>query len=59
MTSLKNFRAYEILNIKNKIDYPYFETRFFTKENLLKILDKNSTSPPFYGNFMTFFCRKG
>ena len=45
---------FSILNV----EYPFFETeRFFNKENMLKMLDKNlSVSPPFYGNFMTFFC---
>lgn len=40
------------------VEYPYFESRFFTKDNLLKILDKDTVSPAFYGNFMTFFCKK-
>ncbi len=39
-----------------KVEYPFFETRFFTKENLLKLFDTDLISPPFYGNFMTFFC---
>lgn len=42
-----------------KVEYPYFETRFFSKKNLLNLLNKNiKVSPPFYGNYMTFFCRK-
>jgi D-sedoheptulose 7-phosphate isomerase len=40
------------------VDYPYFETGYFTAENLLKLLDPEGVSPPFYGNFMTFYCRK-
>jgi len=41
------------------VDYPYFDTRHFTKENLLRLLDdKSDVSPPFYGNVMTFYCRK-
>jgi SAM-dependent methyltransferase len=39
-------------------DYPYFETPYFTAENLLRLLDTDGVSPPFYGNFMTFYCRK-
>ena len=42
----------------SKVHYPYFETRFFNSDNLLRLLDRNNISPPFYGNFMTFFCEK-
>lgn len=41
-----------------KVEYPYFETNWFTKENILKILDDKNISPPFYGSTMTFFCGK-
>ena len=41
-----------------KVEYPYFETAFFNKENLVKLLNKKSISPPFYGSIMTFFCKK-
>ena len=47
----KNFRIL-------KVEYPYFETRFFTKENLDRLFDIGKMSPPFYGSFMTFFCMK-
>ena len=47
----KNFRIL-------KVEYPYFETRFFTKENLDRLFDIRKMSPPFYGSFMTFFCMK-
>ncbi len=40
------------------VRYPFFETRYFTEENLLRLFDTNKISPPFYGNFMTFYCRK-
>lgn len=40
------------------VDYPFFETAYFTEENLLRLFDKETVSPPFYGNFMTFYCRK-
>tara|TARA_Y100000588_G_scaffold144439_1_gene158397 strand:- start:847 stop:1572 length:726 start_codon:yes stop_codon:yes gene_type:complete len=40
------------------VDYPYFETPWFTRTNLLRLLNKKTTSPPFYGNFMTFYCSK-
>ena len=41
----------------DQIIYPFFETRFFTKNNLLRLFDKSQVSPPFYGNFMTFFAK--
>ncbi len=40
-----------------KVEYPFFNTHWFTKENLLKLLDENTISPPFYGSAMTFFCK--
>jgi len=39
-----------------KVEYPYFETPWFSKKNLLRILDDQGVSPPFYGSAMTFFC---
>jgi len=41
-----------------KVEYPYFDTPYFKKDNLLKILDGKGISPPFYGSNMTFFCTK-
>ncbi len=41
-----------------RADYPFFETRHFTEESLLRLFDPNKISPPFYGNFMTFYCLK-
>ena len=40
------------------IYYPYFETPFFNKKNLLKILNKNTISPPFYGSVITLILIK-
>ena len=40
-----------------KVEYPFFETRFFNIENLNKLFDTSNVSPPFYGNFMTLFCK--
>lgn len=40
------------------VEYPFFQTRFFTVENLLRLKDTTVISPPFYGNFMTFFAHK-
>jgi SAM-dependent methyltransferase len=44
-------------NIFN-VEYPYFDTPWFNKEDLLRILNPNGISPPFYGSSMTFFCKK-
>lgn len=41
-----------------KVDYPYFETRHFTPANLQRLSDTSQVSPPFYGNFMTFYCTR-
>lgn len=41
-----------------KAEYPFFETRFFTEENLMRLFDTTQISPPFYGNFMSFYCHK-
>lgn len=43
----------------DRVDYPYFETQWFDRENLLRMLDTDGISPPFYGNFMTFYCARG
>lgn len=39
-------------------DYPFFDTSYFTEENLMRLMDTDAISPPFYGNFMTFYCTK-
>lgn len=41
-----------------KIDYPYFDTGYFNKKEILKIFNSNTISPPFYGNIMTFYAFK-
>lgn len=41
-----------------KIDYPFFDTTYFTKKNLLRMFDRNKISPPFYGNLMTIVAKK-
>lgn len=40
------------------VEYPFFETRHFNAHALLHLLDPSVTSPPFYGNFMTFYCTR-
>lgn len=42
----------------DRVEYPFFGTRYFTRENLLRLFDTDQVSPPFYGNFMTFYCHK-
>ena len=42
----------------DRVEYPFFETRHFTLENLARLFDTSKISPPFYGNFMTFYCHK-
>jgi len=38
-------------------DYPFFDTRYFTRENLERLFDTTQMSPPFYGNIMTLYAR--
>ena len=42
----------------DKIDYPFFETEYFTEENLNRVFDTSKISPAFYGNFMTLYATK-
>ena len=39
-----------------RVSYPFFDTSYFNEKALLKLLAPNGVSPPFYGNFMTFYC---
>lgn len=41
-----------------RVEYPFFETRHFTRENLERLFDTAATSPAFYGSFMTFYARR-
>lgn len=34
------------------IEFPFFDSPYFTQKNLLRILDLNNVSPPFWGNFI-------
>ena len=38
------------------VEFPYFDTPWFNKESLLRILQDEGISPPFYGSNMTFLC---
>ena len=46
--------GFEVLDI----NYPYFETSYFTRKNILKIFNKKTVSPPFYGSVITLFLKK-
>ena len=39
------------------VDHPFFDTPYFTPENLSRLHDTDAVSPPFYGNVMTFHAR--
>ncbi len=41
-----------------KIEFPFFNTSYFTFSNILKLLFKNKVSPPFYGSIMTIYAEK-
>jgi len=38
------------------VEYPFFDTPWFSRESLMRLLDDKGISPPFYGSAMTFFC---
>lgn len=42
-----------------KIEFPYFETNYFNKKNILQLFSKKyiNYSPPFYGSFVTVYCK--
>ncbi len=40
------------------VEYPYFDTEYFNKQSLMRLFDVQKKSPPFYGNFITFYCIK-
>ena len=54
LSMLLNKVGFEIIDIK----FPFFKTEYFTFNNLLRLCNKKSVSPPFYGNIMTFYTRK-
>jgi len=37
------------------IDYPFFDTVYFTKENINRMFDTGKVSPPFYGNHVIVY----
>jgi 2-polyprenyl-3-methyl-5-hydroxy-6-metoxy-1,4-benzoquinol methylase len=38
-------------------EYPFFGTRYFTRENLERLFDTSRVSPPFYGSVMTLYAQ--
>jgi SAM-dependent methyltransferase len=55
LVSLLENTGFEIV----RVEYPFFETQWFTKDNLLRLFDTEKVSPPFYGNFVTILsCRR-
>ena len=38
-----------------EIDFPYFETRFYTQEAMTRMRDRTKVSPPFVGNHINVF----
>ena len=42
----------------DRVGFPYFETRHFTSENLLRVMDTSKLSPAWPGSFMTFYCTR-
>jgi len=46
-----------LFNIE-RVTYPFFETEYFTEENLMRLFDTDKVSPPFAGNVMTFYAYK-
>lgn len=55
--SLKNMlydNGFEV----EKVEYPFFDSEYFTKENLHRLFDTSKISPPFYGNIVNIFAYK-
>jgi 2-polyprenyl-3-methyl-5-hydroxy-6-metoxy-1,4-benzoquinol methylase len=40
------------------VHFPYFDTQHFSLENLSQLFDVSRISPPFYGNVMTYYCKR-
>ncbi|MFC2006763.1 class I SAM-dependent methyltransferase [Chloroflexota bacterium] len=54
LTSLLEKNGFELF----KVRYPFFGTKYFTLNNLFRLLNTKSVSPPCYGNEMTIYARK-
>lgn len=42
----------------DKVEYPYFDTKYCTIENFSKVFNRSKMSPPFFGSIMTQYCTK-
>lgn len=55
-TSLSLVKMLEDLDFEIiRIDYPFFETMWFTPENLQRMFDVSRVSPPFYGSHVVLY----
>ena len=41
-----------------RVEFPFFDSPYLTKDNLMKILNREGQSPPFFGNFFLISGRK-
>ena len=41
-----------------KIDQPFIETKYFTKENVMRLFNEKEVSPPFTGNVVSIYVTK-
>jgi len=64
-THISLFSTFSILKLLNdllfeveNISFPFFNTEYFTKDNLLRLFDTSKVSPPFYGSFVTLYAYK-
>jgi len=42
----------------DRVEYPFFNTEYFTKENFDRMFDVDKVSPAFYGNIMSIYATK-
>ena len=42
----------------SEVEHPYFESRYFNRDNLLRMLDTAKVSPPFHGNHVVVVSEK-
>ena len=41
-----------------KIEYPYFDTKYFSRSEVLRLFQDGDVSPAFYGNIFTIYAKK-
>lgn len=42
----------------DRVEHPFFDTRYFSRESLERLFDTSRTSPPFHGNIVTIYARR-